>query len=215
MLRRVPVGHHRQCDGERRAGDAEQNPERQRLGKRVDAQHPGREQPEDDDELHGDRRAPRLPLADEHAVGDAQDRACKHRRCDHQSLLAGVEIEIAGDQDGERPEQHPRRKAHVEIEKAGDQGRQMARLEESAFHNAARKLSAETLPDPIRRRAAISSRDADLRRTPPALRPRSAGRARPPGAAVHASAVPARRVAAGVKTLDFLDLPGESRRSLA
>ena len=81
--------------------------------------------------------------SDEHAVDDAQHRAGEHRRRDHQALLRGVEMQVFGDEDGERSEDHPDHEADVEIEERCDKRGQMPGAKKSAVHG--RRLSIPAL----------------------------------------------------------------------
>ena len=100
----------------------------------VDVRRPEREQAGDDDRLHDDAGQARLEDIGEEAVDDAQRRAGEHRRRDHQALLAGVEMQVLGDEDRQRSEHHPDHEADIEIEKGGDERGQMARAEETPVH---------------------------------------------------------------------------------
>jgi hypothetical protein len=70
----------------------------------------------------------------EHAGDDAQDRAGEHGRCDHQALLSRAQIQVFGDEDGERAQEDPDHEAHVEIEERSDECGQMPCAQETAVH---------------------------------------------------------------------------------
>ena len=133
-------------------------PKRQHLGESVEAEHPGRQQAGDDDQLHEQADAAGIPLADQNAVDHAQCRARQHGERHHQALLAGIEAEVLGDEDRQGAEQHPDREAEVEIQEAGDEGRQMTRFEESAFfHGCGTRVQRKGAAGLFRMRTAISS----------------------------------------------------------
>ena len=159
LLRRIPIGHHRQRDGEGCARDAEREAQREHLGEAMQPELPGGEQACDHDKLHHEAGASRVPLTNQDAVDDAQQRPGEDRRRDHQAFLAGIEMQVFGDEDRQRSEQHPDGEAQIEIEETGDKSGKMTRFEKRAFHGYGSQFQRIALPDLIRMRTAISSQE--------------------------------------------------------
>ena len=120
MLRRIPSRRQWQGDGERCAGDAEDDADEENPGKAVDAVEPGDEQADDHDHLADQAGALRLEMIDQHTVDDPDQGAGEHRHRDHQPLLRVVEIEVTSDLDAQRSEHHPDHEGDVEIEERGE-----------------------------------------------------------------------------------------------
>jgi hypothetical protein len=95
---------------------------------------PGDGETGDHDELAGDGDLLRAEAIDQRAADDAQERAGEHRGADQQALLGRIEMQVLGDRDPQRAEQHPDHERQVEIQERGEQGGRMPGLEESSVH---------------------------------------------------------------------------------
>ena len=157
LLSGIPIGHHRQSDSERGAGDAEHQAQRKNLREAMQPEHPGAEQARNHDQLHHDAGPPGVPLTNQDSVADPQQRPREDGRRDHQAFLAGIEMQVVGDENRQWPKQHPDREAEIEIKETGDESREIASFEKRAFHGYGSQFQRTALPDLIRMRTAISS----------------------------------------------------------
>ena len=61
--------------------------------------------------------------------------------------MAGIEMQLFGDGDAERPKQDPHHEAEVEVQKRSEEGRQMTRFEEAFVHRHLLSCSARPNPE--------------------------------------------------------------------
>ena len=73
-------------------------------------------------------------MVDQHTQQNPQRGAGEHRGGDHQAFMRRIELQLFGDGDTQRPEQHPDHEADVEIQEGCEQCRQVARLEKTLMH---------------------------------------------------------------------------------
>ncbi len=133
VFRRVPARGQRQGHREGGAGHAQHHAQQQDVGEAVHAEYPGQAQACQDEDLGDDPGGAGPQVIDQDAHDHAKHGACEGRHRDHQPLLGGVEVQVGGDLDRERAEQHPDHEAQVEVEEGREQGGRMPGLEER-FH---------------------------------------------------------------------------------
>ncbi|KFB70667.1 MAG: hypothetical protein AW09_004260 [Candidatus Accumulibacter phosphatis] len=181
MFRRIPARGERQGDRERRAGNAEEAAEDQRLLVAVDAEVPGDEQRDDDDHLSDGASQFGFQVVNQHAHDDAQDGAGKHRRGDHHPFLCVRQAEILGDLHAQGPQHHPDHESQVEVEKSGQQGRPMPGLPEFLVHCRIPSVAVRFVEKPCRCRRGSGNGASSLDRAPRLHRYRGAASSRAAG----------------------------------
>jgi hypothetical protein len=134
MLGRIPCRSQRQRHRERCACKAEHASKQQRGGKAVDADGPGDEQPGDHDDLGADADSLRLEAINQKTQHDTKRGPREDRCCNHQALLARIEVQLVRDSHAKGAENHPNHEAEVEVQKGCEQGRQMAGLHKAIVH---------------------------------------------------------------------------------
>ncbi|MNT92911.1 hypothetical protein D3C72_2342700 [compost metagenome] len=100
----------------------------------MNAELPGTNQRRYDDHLAKYPGALRRPAIGQQAHEEAQHRAGKDWRGDHQCTFLGGQLQVGGDLHGQRAEYVPHHEAQVEIEECGVQGRRVAGLPEACIH---------------------------------------------------------------------------------